>query len=92
MIYLNEVKEGGATEFPKLNKTFSPSEGKALIWNNLNEDGTPNESTMHQAHPVTKGNKTIITKWFRQASLGIAKKEELNKHIKTAEKFLRDMQ
>jgi len=83
MIYLNEVKEGGTTEFPNLNKIFSPSEGKALIWNNLNEDGTPNESTMHQAHPVIKGNKTIITKWFRQASLGIAKKEELNKHIKT---------
>ena len=40
MIYLNEVKEGGTTEFPNLNKIFSPSEGKALIWNNLNEDGT----------------------------------------------------
>ena len=38
---MNEVKEGGTTEFPNLNKIFSPSEGKALIWNNLNEDGTP---------------------------------------------------
>ena len=82
MIYLNEVKEGGTTEFPNLNKIFSPSEGKALIWNNLNEDGTLTRYYA-SAHPVIRGNKTIITKWFRQASLGIAKKEELNKHIKT---------
>ena len=69
MIYLNEVKQGGETEFTRLNKIFSPTPGKALIWNNLNEDGTPNENTMHQAHPVIKGEKTIITKWFRQKAL-----------------------
>jgi len=69
MIYLNEVKQGGETEFTRLNKIFSPSPGKALIWNNLNEDGTPNENTMHQAHPVIEGEKTIITKWFRQKAL-----------------------
>jgi prolyl 4-hydroxylase len=33
MIYLNEVKEGGETEFKKLNQSFSPMKGKALIWN-----------------------------------------------------------
>ena len=59
MIYLNEVEEGGETEFTRLNKTFSPAQGKALIWNNLNENGTPNENTMHQAHPVVEGEKTI---------------------------------
>lgn len=69
MIYLNEVKQGGETEFTRLGKTFCPTQGKALIWNNLNEDGTPNENTMHQAHPVIKGEKTIITKWFRQKAL-----------------------
>jgi len=83
MIYLNDVLEGGETEFPQLNKIFSPAQGKALIWNNLNEDGSPNENTMHQAHPVKKGNKTIITKWFRQTSLSIETSQELNKHIKT---------
>ena len=83
MIYLNEVEKGGETEFLRLNKTFSPTQGKALIWNNLNEDGTPNENTMHQAHPVEKGKKTIITKWFRQVSLNTEPKLDLNKHIKT---------
>ena len=66
MIYLNDVLEGGETEFPKLNKIFSPEAGKALIWNNLNEDSTLNGNTTHQAHPVQKGNKTIVTKWFRE--------------------------
>ena len=83
MIYLNEVEKGGETEFLRLNKTFSPTQGTALIWNNLNEDGTPNENTMHQAHPVEKGKKTIITKWFRQVSLNTEPKLDLNKHIKT---------
>ena len=83
MIYLNEVEQGGETEFLRLNKTFSPTQGTALIWNNLNEDGTPNENTMHQAHPVEKGKKTIITKWFRQVSLNAEPKLDLNKHIKT---------
>ena len=65
-MYLNTCKEGGETEFPVLDKVFSPIAGKGIIWNNLNEDGSPNENTMHQAHPVLKGEKTIITKWFRE--------------------------
>ena len=66
MIYLNEDLQGGETEFPELNSIFEPKIGKALIWNNLNEDGSINRNTMHQAHPVTHGEKTIITKWFRE--------------------------
>ena len=83
MIYLNDVNKGGTTEFHKLSKIFKPERGKALIWNNLNDDGTTNENTIHQAHPIIDGEKTIITKWFRQASNGLKSHEDLNKHIKT---------
>lgn len=65
MIYLNQSCEGGATEFPLLGHKFKPQTGTALIWNNLKLDGTPNDMTLHQSHPVTDGEKTIITKWFR---------------------------
>ena len=65
MVYLNEVEEGGETFFKYLNKSFIPKTGLALAWNNLNKDGTPNRSTMHEALPVTRGSKWIITKWFR---------------------------
>ena len=61
-------------------KIFKPERGKALIWNNLNDDGTTNENTIHQAHPIIDGEKTIITKWFRQVSNGLKARGELNKH------------
>jgi prolyl 4-hydroxylase len=70
MIYLSDVEEGGATFFPELNKRFNPEKGKAVIWNNLNDDGTRNHSTTHTGECVVKGQKYIITKWFR---IGIVK-------------------
>ena len=42
-----------------------PKTGMALLWNNLNADGTPNLATRHCGEPVTRGHKVIITKWFR---------------------------
>ena len=66
MVYLNDDCEGGETEFTKLNRSFTPQTGTALVWNNLHKDGTPNKNTLHQAHPVTRGEKIVITKWFRE--------------------------
>jgi prolyl 4-hydroxylase len=66
MVYLNdEGLEGGATRFTKIDYAVAPKAGMALLWNNLNQDGTPNEYTMHCGEPVTRGHKVIITKWFR---------------------------
>ena len=66
MIYLNDVEEGGETEFLHLKHTFKPKKGTAVAWNNLTENDSVNPNTMHQAHPVLKGNKAVITKWFRE--------------------------
>lgn len=65
MVYLNDVEEGGETVFPNCNISFKPKRGRAVIWNNLNFDGTVNHDSVHKANPVLKGTKTIITKWFR---------------------------
>ena len=65
MIYLNATEEGGETTFPLINEEFSPSEGKAIIWCNLNTDMSPNAFSVHHAKQVRKGYKAIITKWFR---------------------------
>ena len=65
MIYLNTVEIGGETNFPHLELEFSPLEGKALIWNNLNHDFSKNYFTMHHAKKVKEGYKAILTKWFR---------------------------
>ena len=42
----------------------------ALIWNNLNKDGSVNPNTIHQGHAVRLGQKLIITKWFRSRGQG----------------------
>ena len=74
MIYLNDVEEGGFTRFPQLKLQFKPKAGDALLWNNLNEDGTENYWTSHQAVPPESGKKYIVTQWYRQQAYRDAEK------------------
>ena len=75
MIYLNSTEEGGETKFNKVKGVdgseviFKPKTGMALVWNNLKPDGTPNFYSLHQGCPVISGEKTIITKWFRERKI-----------------------
>tara|TARA_B110000037_G_scaffold201609_1_gene243104 strand:+ start:973 stop:1815 length:843 start_codon:yes stop_codon:yes gene_type:complete len=67
MVFLNNVKKGGETEFISLdNLHVTPKTGTAVVWNNLNGDGTINFQTLHQGNPILAGEKYIITKWFRE--------------------------
>jgi prolyl 4-hydroxylase len=70
MIYLNEDMDGGATRFTEIDFAVQPKTGMAVIWNNLNADGTVNPATKHCGEPVTRGCKIIITKWFRELGDG----------------------
>jgi len=81
MIYLNSTQCGGETYFPKLNRSFSPQQGKAIIWNNLKHDGSPNPFTLHHGMPVKEGYKAIITKWFRTNGQGDRCNREKNENI-----------
>lgn len=65
MIYLNEPKQGGETEFPLLDVAIKPQAGTLVMWNNIASDGTPNMKTLHAAKPVIAGVKHVITKWYR---------------------------
>lgn len=66
MIYLNEPGAGGATRFPHFRKSFTPSPGTMLCWNNRNEDGSVNNWTLHHGTKVRRGTKYVITKWYRE--------------------------
>lgn len=66
MIYLNDVREGGATRFVAVNKTVRPERGKLLAWNNRTRDGGLNPASLHHGMKVRAGTKYIITKWFRE--------------------------
>lgn len=68
MITLNRVEAGGDTYFPRLDKRFKPKVGQALIWYNLDEDGLAHPLTLHTGQAVIKGEKLIVTQWFRQST------------------------
>lgn len=64
-IYLNDVEEGGHTEFVNMDESLVPKTGRAVVWSNLQSDGSVDGQTMHQGSPVKRGEKYILTKWFR---------------------------
>ncbi|MXP25833.1 2OG-Fe(II) oxygenase [Altererythrobacter indicus] len=70
MVFLNDVEEGGATDFPHLGLSIAPQQGALLIWNNADRKGVPTTWTAHAGTPVIKGVKYIITKWYRTRPWG----------------------
>ncbi|MFN3944312.1 MAG: 2OG-Fe(II) oxygenase [Allosphingosinicella sp.] len=70
MAFLNHVEAGGATTFPRTAIRIVPTPGNLLTWNNLGLLGEPNPETMHQAQPVERGVKYVVTKWFRERPWG----------------------
>ena len=65
MAYLNDVDDGGETDFPRLDIAVTPRAGTLLIWNNADEQGIPNPWTLHAGNPVVRGTKYVVTKWYR---------------------------
>lgn len=66
LIYLNDVKEGGETSFPRLKKTLNPKKNQLVIFNNTDNSFNPLPASLHQSISVTHGEKWVLSKWFRQ--------------------------
>ncbi len=65
--YLNEVEEGGATEFKDLNISVKPKKGSLLVWKNILPGTTKlHPDSLHAGRPVTKGEKYAFNLWFRE--------------------------
>lgn len=61
MMYLNDVDDGGETEFLYQSKRFSPKKGRVLLW--------PAQFThVHRGNPPLSGEKYIITSWIETRS------------------------
>lgn len=69
LVYLNEGFEGGATEFPRLDRAFRPPRGSALIFDSVTPQGQVDPLTLHRGAPPTRGEKWVISKWFRTKPL-----------------------
>lgn len=67
--YLNNVKKGGATSFPKLKTEIAPEAGKLLVFHNC-EPGTlrRHPQSLHAGTPVEEGEKWAFNLWFRSRS------------------------
>jgi len=65
-LYLSDVDEGGATNFPKLKISVSPKVGRALLWPSV-LDSHPKEKdhrTDHEAQDVIVGTKYGANAWI----------------------------
>ena len=65
MVYLNNVEEGGETEFPKAGLKVKPEIGTVLFWHDM-VDGVPYLKSEHEAMPPIKGEKWACTYWIRE--------------------------
>lgn len=64
LIYLNDDYEGGETNFPKINKSVKPQKGKAVLFKNVDENGSLIFESFHGGMPVKNGEKWIANKWI----------------------------
>jgi prolyl 4-hydroxylase len=67
-MYLNNVDEGGETEFPRLSPPIkvTPKKGMVLLWANVldSDPHKEDERMWHQALPVVKGLKHAANFWI----------------------------
>lgn len=66
IVYLNEIEEGGGTEFPNLGIVAKPSPGSAVYFEYTDGNGVSTDRCRHAGSPVVRGEKWALTKWYRQ--------------------------
>ena len=65
--YLNDVEEGGDTEFRDLNISVAPKKGSILVWKHVLPGTTKvHPMSLHAGRPVTGGEKYAFNLWFRE--------------------------
>ncbi|KAK6172121.1 hypothetical protein SNE40_018070 [Patella caerulea] len=81
LVYLNDVADGGKTEFPDLGIWVKPRKGRALLWNNMDKAGKCEPESRHEASVVKSGQKYILIRWYYHKnfySLGKRPQEPVN--------------
>ena len=80
---------GGATSFPRLRTEdgeplrIYPKKGRALLWENLTEHGSPNRFTLHAGEPLTcNRRKSVLNAWI----LNTPRKKASSRARKSAQK------
>ena len=67
LLYLNDVKKGGGTIFPKLDIVVEAKAGRVLLFaNTLLNESMRHPLSLHGGLPVEEGEKWAVNLWFRQ--------------------------
>ena len=67
LVYLNEVSEGGETEFVNLGLKVSPLAGRVLVFHNCyNRSATSHPDSYHAGCPPTVGEKWAVNLWYHE--------------------------
>ncbi len=67
ILYLNEVEQGGNTNFPNIGIEVEPNKGSLLTFENCIQGSTERHpKSLHGGMPVIKGEKWITNLWFRE--------------------------
>jgi hypothetical protein len=63
LMYLKVADVGGETNFPLVPLKLAPGAGDAVLFFNVQADGTYEQLAQHAGMPVLSGRKQIATKW-----------------------------
>jgi prolyl 4-hydroxylase len=63
LVYLNDDFEGGHTSFPHHDVSVKPVRGEAVLFWNMSDDQELLDESLHEAEPVTKGEKWACNIW-----------------------------
>lgn len=70
LCYLNDVEEGGGTNFPRLNLTVEAKKGRIVVFENtLKNSNKKHIMSEHAGMPVLKGEKYAFNLWFRECPI-----------------------
>ena len=70
VLYLNDVPNGGATDFPAAGISVTAKQGCAVYFRYMNRHRQLDPLTLHGGAPVLEGEKWIMTKWVRERAVG----------------------
>jgi hypothetical protein len=66
LVNLNTDYEGGETHFPHANAKLKGNTGDAVLFYNCDSSGAPDRTSLHAGLPVTRGQKWLLSKWYRE--------------------------
>lgn len=77
LAYLNDDYDAGETDFPRLGVRHKGRRGSGLFFVNALPDGRPDLRTVHAGRPPTRGEKWIVSQFFRSQPAWNARAERI---------------